>query len=136
MLDNYHTGAYGQVHQRKWSCCGAANRDSSGCQKTSTNSSRHRRRMTSVIESRSSSERVARRPFSSLYNHTSKLQEERHSPSSTFHDVRETPEESDTPQQIRHSLATSSLSELEQEESASEAVRKLMHQDSQNDNMG
>lgn len=134
MLNNYHTGAYGQVHQRKWSCCGAANRDSSGCQQTSTYSSRHRRRMTSVIESRSGSERVARRPFSSLYNHTSKQQEERHSPSSTFHDIRESPE--DTPQQIRHSLATyptSSLSELEQEESASEAVRKSMHQD---DNMG
>ena len=32
MLDHYHSGAYGQVHQQKWSCCNAANRDFPGCQ--------------------------------------------------------------------------------------------------------
>ncbi len=138
MLENYHTGAYGQVHQLKWSCCGAANRGTDGCQLTSTDANRQPRRMTSVIETHSSSERVARRPFISLRGRNSKHQQEpQRSPSPVFHDAREAPE--DAPLHIRHSLATcptSPLSEFEQEESASEALRKLIHdQDSQNDNM-
>ena len=139
MLDNYHTGAYGQVHQLKWSCCGAANRDTPGCQQTSTNSRQLRRMtMSSMADSRSSSEIVARRRFTSLHGRNSKRQQQlQRSPSPIFHDTREAPE--DAPRRIRHSLTTyptrASLSEFEQEGSASEILRKLMHQDSQNDNM-
>ena len=39
MLDNYHPGAYGQVHVQKWSCCNAANRDFPGCQLISARNS-------------------------------------------------------------------------------------------------
>ena len=69
MLDYYHYGAYGQVHQQKWSCCGAANRDSQGCQRTSTlyNGSKQLRRTASLrTESRSPS-KGSRRQFSSTY---------------------------------------------------------------------
>ena len=139
MLENYHTGAYGQVNQLKWSCCSAANRDTPGCQQTSTNSSKQPRRMTSVIESRSGSETVARRPFTSLRGrHSKRQQQQQRSPSPIFHDAKEAPEDLDAPQQISHSLATSvtsPLSEFEQERSTSEVLRKLMHQDSQNDSM-
>ena len=45
MLEFYHIGAYGQVHQHKWSCCNAANRDTPGCQKTKVD-----RRLTTLIE--------------------------------------------------------------------------------------
>lgn len=137
MLDNYHTGAYGQVNQLKWSCCSAANRDTPGCQQTSTNSSKQPRRMTSVIESRSGSETVARRPFTSLRGrHSKRQQQQQHSPLPIFHDAKEAPE--DAQQQISHSLVTcvtSPLSEFEQEGSTSEVLTKLMHQDSQNDSM-
>ena len=137
MLDNYHTGAYGQVHQLKWSCCSAANRDTPGCQQTSTNSSKQPRRMTSVIESHSGSEKVARRPFVSLRGRRSKPQQQQlRSLSPIFHDAREAPE--DAPQQISHSLvtcATSSLSEFEQEGSSAEVLEKLVHQDLQSDSM-
>lgn len=136
MLDNYHTGAYGQVHQLKWSCCGAANRGTPGCQQSSTSSTKQPRRMTSVIESRSGSEKVARRPFISLHGRTSRReQQQQRSPSPVFHDAREAPEEDD-PQQTSHSLATcptSPLSEFEQEGNTSDVMRRLMHQDSQND---
>ena len=137
MLENYHTGAYGQVHQRRWSCCSAANRDTPGCQQTSTGSNRQPRRMTSVIESRSSSETVVRRKFTSFHGRNSKRQQQQQrSPSPIFHDARETPE--DASQQTSLSLATcptSPLSEFEQEGSTCEALRKLMHQDSQNDSI-
>ena len=43
MLEKYHTGAYGQVNQQRWSCCNLANRDLEGCHETTTP-----RRMTSV----------------------------------------------------------------------------------------
>lgn len=43
MLEYYHIGAYGQVHQHRWSCCNVANRDLQGCQKTE-----EPRRMTSI----------------------------------------------------------------------------------------
>ena len=138
MLDNYHTGAYGQVHQLKWSCCGAANRDSSGCQQTSTNSRQLRRKtISSVPDSRSSSKIVARRRCTSLRGRNSKRQQQlQRSPSPIFHDAREAPK--DAPQRIHQSLTTcptrASLSEFEQEGSASEVLRKLTHQDSQSDN--
>lgn len=137
MLENYHTGAYGQVHQRRWSCCSAANRDTPGCQQTSTGSNRQPRRMTSVIECRSSSETVVRRKFTSFHGRNSKRQQQQQrSPSPIFHDAREAPE--DASQQTSLSLAacpTSPLSEFEQEGSTSEALRKLMHQDSQSDSV-
>lgn len=139
MLDNYHMGAYGQVHQLKWSCCSAANRDTPGCQQTSTNSSKQPRRMTSVIESRSGSETVAPRPFISLCGRHSKprqQQQQQRSPSPIFHDAREAPE--DAVQQTSHSLATcatSPLSEFEQEGSSVDILEKLMHQDYEGDSM-
>ena len=34
MLDHYHSGAYGQVHENEWSCCNAVSRESQGCLST------------------------------------------------------------------------------------------------------
>ena len=42
MYDWYHTGAYGQVHSNKWSCCSEDKRESKGCRKTTKFSQRPR----------------------------------------------------------------------------------------------
>ena len=50
MLEGYHIGAYGQVHQNKWSCCNAANRNTPGCERTKVPQAR---RMTMLLEDHS-----------------------------------------------------------------------------------
>ena len=138
MLDYYHIGAYGQVHQQRWSCCNAANRDTQGCQRTTTaqsmNGNKQHHRTTSLrIESRSPSK--SRRQNASLYGPMSRKPREQgelqdRSPSPIFHDAIEPPE---VPSQCSQSLATDSsiLTECERERHG--ATSLLMHQDSQTD---
>ena len=131
MLDYYHIGAYGQVHQQKWSCCNADNRDTQGCQRTtiaqSQGNKRCHRTVSLMMKSRSPSNFPHR--YNSVCTHdTKKPQKQARSPSPIYHDAREDPED---PSQISESLATSNTTFFKSEPVSHDAVSMLMRQESQ-----
>ena len=135
MLDFYHIGAYGQVHQQKWSCCNAANRNIQGCQRTtiaqSHGNKQHHRAASFKMESRSPS-KVHRR-YNSVRTHgTQKPLERARSPSPIYHDAREDPE---GPSQISQSLATSTTTFFKSKPERHDTVSLLMRQESQTDSL-
>lgn len=135
MLDHYHYGAYGQVHQQRWSCCNAANRDSQGCQRTipQTNGSKQHRRTTSMKAERQSPSKLTRRPFSERRSNPRSDGKER-SPSPAYHDAKEEHTDND-PSPTSQSLVacTSPLSQFEAEGETDQSF--LMRQDSQSSSL-
>ena len=135
MLDYYHIGAYGQVHQQKWSCCNAANRDTQGCQRTtvaqSNGNKQHHRTVSLRMGSRSPSK--SQRRYNSVRTHgTRKHQEQARSPSPIYHDARADPED---PSQISQSLATSTSTLFKCEPERPDTVSLLMRPESQTDSL-
>lgn len=134
MLDHYHIGAYGQVHQQKWSCCNAANRDTRGCQRTTIAQSQYLRTMSFItMESRNPS-KFHHRCFSLCTHDIRKPQEQARSPSPIYHDAREAPED---PWKLSESLETSTTTFFNSEPVGHDAdnVSLLMRQESQTDNI-
>ena len=134
MLQFYHLGAYGQVHQLKWSCCSAANRDTQGCQQTTHKyGKQHTRAMSLVVESKSASRHNPRR-FVSMRDH-SKSKEGQKDISSTSPELEQPAQ--DNPPLISQSLdaVCSPLFEfICEQQRYSISSDMLMHQDSQNEN--
>ena len=78
MLQSYHQGAYGQVHQQKWSCCNAANRDTQGCQQTTYEYGKQHTRIRSLqVVSRSGRKIHSPRPFGSVHDGSNSRKEQK-----------------------------------------------------------
>ena len=116
MLNHYHLGAYGQIHQQEWSCCNAANRDAQGCQQAFVQSRLRHQQLSLQVESNRSRTRPSHQYSRSLHDYpvadicTSWHQDR--SPSPIFYDAKEAPESEVTNQfLVAHTLPPSKVKE-------------------------
>ena len=90
ILNYYHSGAYGQIHQQKWSCCNAANRDTQGCQRIFGRST-GKRRLSRTASLRMKNHRRDKKNYRRAGSFHGCLRFQR-SPSPVFYDAKEAPE--------------------------------------------